>query len=77
MNHLCMEIVKYNPEAVFLRLPQELRRPVLGGCVCPFCNENPSLVPMWDTLVVPTKKPRAGQRPRYSHTIHMPVAVPE
>ena len=51
---------------VFIVLPSELRRPIDGGCSCPYCQANPSKIPCWDTLAVATRAPD------YAWTVHRP-----
>lgn len=48
----------------YVLLPPSLRRPIDGGCRCPFCKQNPDLTPSWDTLAVPFTG--------HAWTVHMP-----
>jgi hypothetical protein len=48
---------------MFIPLPTRLRRPITGGCECPFCKAHPHQQPMWDTLATDGKE---------SWTIHYP-----
>jgi hypothetical protein len=67
---LSMEVIASTDEAVYLRLPREMREPC--GCSCEFCKAHPT-ESWWDTLVVATKpKMRGHGRDRWSWRCHMP-----
>ena len=53
--------------SVYVRIPQELRRTVEGGCSCAYCATHRSETPSWDTLGIPL----VGQR-RDTWTLHAP-----
>ncbi len=61
-----MRVIAHTGDAVYLRIPEELQRPIEGGCNCEQCRVKPELA-QWDTLVVGTH-PKVG----FSHTVHMP-----
>ncbi len=63
---LHMRVIARTGDGIYLRLPEELRRDIEGGCNCPQCQVKPALA-QWDTLVVGTH-PKAG----FAHTVHMP-----
>ena len=49
----------------FIPLPHTMRKPITGGCQCPYCHAHPHQIPMWDTL--------AGHPDeRYSWVVHYP-----
>jgi len=53
---------------LFLRIPRELQRPMVGACACDYCAAHPLEAPTWDTLAVPTT---AGE---YTYAVHLPGA---
>lgn len=53
--------------AVYLRIPEELRRPIEGGCSCTHCRAHKDEMPSWDTLGVPI----TGSN-RNTWTLHAP-----
>jgi hypothetical protein len=57
-------------ETVFIRLPDQLCRPIEDGCSCPYCIANPTIKPTWDTLAVPIKGMTV-------YTVHMPEITHE
>ena len=73
MTTLRMAVLTETRNEVYLRLPKELQRKVIGGCSCPYCKQNPNISPSWDTLVVP-KETRIEDRNWVlgSWTVHMP-----
>lgn len=73
MNHMrqaAMKLSGIKPklvnETLFVALPAELRRPIDGGCNCPYCKSHPSKTPAWDTLAIDT----AAERRTW--TVHYP-----
>lgn len=52
---------------LFIRLPHTLRKPISGGCNCPYCMTHPNQAPKWDTLAVDEK----GN----SWTVHHPEPI--
>ena len=65
-------VIRQDADAVYLRLPVELQRPIDGGCKCKHCRDFPDRVPSWDTLGVPLKN--VGQIPwaQTTWTLHAP-----
>jgi len=61
-----LRVICQTHEAVYLRLSAKLQRPIDGGCDCGKCSG----VPMWDTLVVPTK-----WLSEWAYTVHLPDAA--
>lgn len=61
-------------DAIYVRIPPELQKPIEGGCCCNWCRKHPELTPAWDTLVVPSVKPAKGVD--YTWTVHMPDPKP-
>lgn len=51
---------------VVMPLPHLMRRPISGGCQCPFCKTHPDRTPMWDALAGHPKDPG------FTWTIHYP-----
>lgn len=71
---LAMRVLVRTDEAIYLRLPRELQRPIDGSCECPQCKANPELA-TWDTLIVPISAPKNDKHPwryEFSGTVHMP-----
>jgi hypothetical protein len=60
-----LDVIARTEDAVYLRLPKELQRPI-DRCVCPYCDSHKHESPAWDTLCVPVSG--AG----YASTVHMP-----
>jgi hypothetical protein len=54
-------------QTTFIKLPENLRRPITGGCQCPFCKAHPHLIPQWDTL--------ASGRRGLAWTVHYPELI--
>jgi hypothetical protein len=71
MTDLAMR-VKRRGDTIFMALPESLRRPIVGGCQCPYCRANPKEVPSWDTLAVGTKAAKDLGGSEYSWTVHYP-----
>lgn len=57
--------------SAYVRIPEELRRPIDGGCSCNYCKTHRDEVPSWDTLGVPLE----GQR-MDTWTVHAPEWKP-
>lgn len=62
-------VIARTKDAVYLRIPLGLQRPIEGGCSCDQCRANPALA-KWDTLLVPVSATRSD----YASTVHMPDA---
>lgn len=71
---LSMAVLATTKDAVYLRLPRELQRPIEGGCQCEHCAKDYHATPAWDTLVVPTVEPLRNSRYSdwHSTVVHMP-----
>lgn len=71
---LSMAVLATTADAVYLRLPRELQRPIEDGCQCAHCQKDYHATPAWDTLVVPTapfnRSMSYGEW--HSYTVHMP-----
>ena len=63
-------IIARTKDAAYIRIPRELQQPINGGCECYYCKANPDITPKWDTLLVPTTRPRKGND--YVSHVHMP-----
>ena len=71
---LDMRVLATTADAVYLRLPCELQRPIEGGCQCEHCKKDFHATPAWDTLVVPSREAKAGASyfAWHTFTVHMP-----
>lgn len=66
-----MSVLGRRGNTIFMRLPVELRRPIDGGCRCPYCEAHPECVPLWDTLAVAQNGAAKGCND-VTWTCHMP-----
>lgn len=66
--------------SAYLRIPQELRTPITGGCSCTYCKAHPKEVPSWDTLGIPLNQDfRNGtgiSQHAHTWTVHAPEWQP-
>jgi hypothetical protein len=73
--HACVDLQGWQvlastiKDAIYLRIPTTLQRPIEGGCSCSFCKAHPTATPMWDTLGIPLNE--NGYRSR-TWTLHAP-----
>ena len=58
--------VSEDGKTLWIRIPDNLAKPVEGGCCCPYCIAHPTVTPKWDTIAVSLVKPD------YSWTVHYP-----
>jgi len=69
---LRMHVLVETENEIYLRLPSELQRRVIGGCNCPYCKQHEERKPAWDTLVIPKNTPIESRWIEGSWTVHMP-----
>ena len=53
-------------DTIFIVAPPEARRPIEGGCRCPYCLAHPDKTPMWDVYSVDAKAPK------WANLVHYP-----
>jgi len=59
--------IEFVDETAFIRLPESLHRPCIGGCTC----GRAGCTGKWDTLAIPLT-PRLNDTINYSYTVHRP-----